>query len=279
MHWKDQLPLLQSVIRTPSCGLVTDVDGTISPIAATPDAAVVTSRVRDLLAALRDVLPLVAVISGRSAQDVYERVGVLGLIYIGNHGLEQWVDGKTVVAAGAAASRPSLEQVIELLAGLPEEGMLVEDKGATLSIHYRLASDPNDFRDRMLPVVQALAHDHGLKLFEGRRIFELRPPIEINKGSAFHQLVESYGLDAALYLGDDITDADAFRAARRLREVGICLAAGIGVEHEGHLPEAVRESADVVAYGVSDTESLLAWLVAARNASTRSSSARSASSS
>ena len=116
------------------------------------------------------------------------------------------------------------------------------------------------------PVLAEIAAENGLKLSEGQMVFELRPPIDYDKGSAFRELVRTYELEGALYLGDDITDVAALKAGRALKQEGICFALGVGVVTEGG-PEAVRKNADLYAQGVSDVEALFSWLLNARSAS------------
>lgn len=267
MHWQTATStLLHSVTTSARVGLATDVDGTISPIVDHPDAAQVTPRSRALLDALRSRLALVAVISGRAAADVRDRVGVPGLVYVGNHGLEWWADGRIEIAPGAAAFRPALEAALDAIRAEQVPGIVVEDKGATVSVHYRQTADPAAVSARLAPVLQDIVSGHGLRLFQGRMVFEIRPPVDVNKGSAFYDLIIRYRLDAALYLGDDATDADALRMARRLREDGVCYAVGVGVESE-NMPPAVRKSADLLASGIQDVEAFLSWLLNACSAS------------
>ncbi|NLX09232.1 MAG: trehalose-phosphatase [Chloroflexi bacterium] len=267
MHWQTATDtLLRPLIEKPRVGLVTDVDGTISPIVARPDDAQVTPRSRDLLAALHDHLALVAVISGRAAHDVQARVGLAGLVYAGNHGLEWWQDGESAPAPGVMAFRPALEAARRALEPHLLPGMLSEDKGATLSIHYRQAADPADVEARFGPLIERIAGEHRLRVFRGRMVYEIRPPIDINKGSAFHDLITTHQLDAAVYLGDDTTDVDALRMARQMRDAGECFALGLGVESD-HMPPAVRENADLLVAGVQDVEAFLAWWLRARMAS------------
>jgi trehalose 6-phosphate phosphatase len=267
MQWQDARQTLRALVETPRFGLVTDVDGTISPIVDDPAAAQVTPRAKDLLTALCDTLPLVAVISGRAPDDVRQRVGVEGIVYVGNHGFERWEDGGVKLMPEAAAFRPRLDAAIRALRPHLAPGMELEDKGATISIHYRRAVDPaaaaRDFR----PLAVDAAETGGLTFSEGRMVFELRPPLDVNKGTAFRGLVAEYDLDAALYLGDDVTDVDALTAAREMRAGGVCNAYGAGVLSEG-TPEAVADSADfTIPSGVPGVESLLSWLLMARRAS------------
>lgn len=267
MHWQDATETLRRLAETPRFGLVTDVDGTISPIVDDPATARVTPRAKELLAALSGALPLVAVISGRTPGDVRARVGVEGVIYIGNHGFERWEDGGIRLMPDAAAFRPRLDAAVRALRPHLAPGMELEDKGATVSVHYRRVVDPETAARDFRPLAIRIAGDHGLTFSEGRMVFELRPPLDVNKGTAFRGLVAEYDLAAALYLGDDVTDVDALRAARALRAAGTCDAYGVGVLSEG-TPEAVVDSADfTVPSGVSGVESLLSWLMMARSAS------------
>ncbi|HEX2621148.1 MAG TPA: hypothetical protein VHL11_13395, partial [Phototrophicaceae bacterium] len=96
--------------------------------------------------------------------------------------------------------------------------------------------------------------------------YELRPPIAINKGTVFNDLINTYRLDAAIFIGDDTTDVDALRVTRVMRDQGKCFALGIGVESDG-TPPTVLEAADVLVIGVSGVEELLEWLVNALDAS------------
>jgi trehalose 6-phosphate phosphatase len=267
MYWQDATAtVLHTLVHQTQLGLVTDVDGTISPIVDDPDAAQVTPRSRAQLRGLQRHLALVAAISGRAAGDVQARVGLPELVYVGNHGLEWWTDGQVELAPAAATYRPALEAVLAAARTHQEPGMLVEDKGATLSIHYRQTDDPSAAAARLAPLLQQLAEQHELRLFQGRMVFEVRPPVDINKGSAFRQLVDRYHLDGAIYLGDDTTDADAMRVACDLRADGTCYALALGVESDD-MPDAVRANADVLAAGVHDVEDFLSWLLNAVSAS------------
>lgn len=267
MYWTEAVSTLLAGLRgKPRLGLVTDLDGTISPISAYPDQAEVTPRSRELLRTLTDRLSLVAVVSGRSARDIQERVGLPGLEYIGNHGLERWVEGAVRVLPEAAAYRPQLEAALAPIRALLRPGMMAEDKGATLSVHYRQAADPESAAVELEPALAQIAADTGLALSRGRMVFEIRPPIPQDKGTAFRSLIEGHELAAAIFIGDDITDAAALETARRMRESGACYALGVGVVSAA-APRAVLEGADLLASGVPGVESFLAWLVEARMAS------------
>jgi trehalose 6-phosphate phosphatase len=261
MRWQEATSTtLKTLAGKDRIGLITDVDGTISPIVPDPDAAQVTPRSRELLRQLHDHLALTAVITGRAAADVQARVGLPELVYVGNHGMERWENGRVEVMPEVAAFRPAIEAALAEVRPHLQPGMFFEDKGATVSVHYRQAADPPQITAALTPIMEQIAARHGLGFFSGRMVFEIRPPIDANKGTAFRYLVETHRLDGALYLGDDTTDVDALRAARELREGGRCYALAVGVESEG-MPPAVREHADLLAAGIPGVEDFLEWLL------------------
>ena len=266
MYWKEAKAKLQDAIDKPRLGLITDVDGTISPIVDVPGEARITPRNLELLADLQAQLTLTAVISGRAAKDVSQRVGLPGLVYIGNHGMEGWQAGRVLVSSKAAAYQENLSAATPEIRQVLVRGMRFEDKGATLSVHYRQADQPEKVEIELAPSMEKIARKHGLRLTRGRMVFEFRPPVDIDKGTAFEELVRTHRLEAAFYLGDDTTDVAVFRAARRLRETDKCLAYGLGVESQG-TPLVVLTEADFIVGGVAGVESFLDWLLKARIAS------------
>jgi len=251
-------------------GLITDVDGTISPIVDTPDAAQVTSRAKSLLRELVDTLELVAVISGRGAPDVQARVGVEGITYVGNHGMERWRDGSVEIPESVRAYRPAMEivrdHVQHYVDDTQQAGILVEDKNATLSVHYRKAANPDEAATTLRKVINAVSEENGLHVHEGRMLFEIRPPLQMNKGTALRDLAHEFELDALIYIGDDTTDVDAIHAARELRTARSCFAYGIGVTAD-ETPQLVIDSADFLVSSVSGVESLFESILSAARAS------------
>lgn len=283
MNWNEATStLLPPLIEGLRLGVITDMDGTISNIVPTPDPALgtgplhagaqITPRSRELLAALAVRLPLVAVVSERAVADVRSRVGLNGIAYVGNHGMEQWRDGRSQIAPEARSYRSAVVEALRELHDLQQtvrlDGLFIEDKRVTLTVHYRSAPDPEEAAELIGPVVEAIAKRYGLRVFQGRKIFELRPPLAIDKGSTLRRLIEEHSLDAAIYLGDDTTDLDALRTARELRAENTCYALGLGVESdEATSADAVRETADIMASGVPDVEAFLGWLLNARSTS------------
>lgn len=263
MNWTEaQSTLLKTLIEQPRVGLVTDVDGTISPFVNDPSAAQITPRARVLLSALKDRLAVVAVMTGRSAPDAARLLGIDGVAVIGNHGMEQWIDGAPHVPPHIAAYRPVIETALRDIAEHAIPGMWIEDKGATLAVHYRNTDDPDAAKRTLTPPLEAIAARLNLIVYHGQRVIDMRPPLGVDKGSAFRQLILDHDLSGALYIGDDTTDVDALNMARRLRAEGVCYALGVGVE-SGGTPTAVLDAADLRVPGIPGVEALMAWLLAA----------------
>jgi trehalose 6-phosphate phosphatase len=196
-----------------------DIDGTLAPIAPRPDEARIPDTTRDVL---RRVIGLpgtvVALVTGRSADDA-SRMAIDGAWIIGNHGLElRSPRGDTTPDLGAARYADAVAAAARALAPLSNEwpGVILENKGLGLGIHYRLASPdaPPRIRERMTE----LARSTGLRLTEGKKIFELRPPVRVDKGTATLAFLDRVGAltteASVLFAGDDRTDEDAFRVLR-----------------------------------------------------------------
>jgi len=229
-------------------GLVVDVDGTISAIVARPDDAFVLPKARAALIGLQSRLSLVAVVTGRSVADARALVDIDGLTYIGNHGLELWRNGRPSTLPEALPWVPIVSHVLnevqEHLDPDLKPGVIFEDKGATGSIHYRLTSDPERVRDELLQSLARFGGTSGLKVEEGRRVINLLPPLQVSKGSAVTWLVREHALDGIVYLGDDETDAHAFRALARLRASSSVKTLSIGVVGP-ETPPSVRDLSDL----------------------------------
>ena len=196
------------VERRPSAPLLLafDVDGTLAPIVPRPEDAAVPEPTRRLLVALasRGATRL-AVVSGRAAGDAARIVALDGLWVIGNHGAE-------VVAPDGTLTVDPLVAPTRAVAGAR-----LEDKRWTLTVHYRRVADPAGVA-ALEAAAAAAARELGLVLHRGKQVFELRPPVRVNKGTALLRLARDVGAGAPgaalLYAGDDVTDEDAFRALR-----------------------------------------------------------------
>ncbi|WP_231639182.1 trehalose-phosphatase [Mycobacterium sp. Marseille-P9652] len=212
---------LQELARSRRPVVFLDFDGTLSEIVDQPDAATLVEGAADGLAALAARCP-VAVISGRDLGDVRDRVKVEGLWYAGSHGFELAApDGTHHENAAAAGVAETLARAAGRLADElgAMSGIVVEHKRFAVAVHYRNA-DPGEV-DKVVATVRRLGRSEGLRVTTGRKIVELRPDIDWDKGKALnwlldriHGTAEPPNSAAALpiYIGDDITDEDAFGA-------------------------------------------------------------------
>ncbi len=198
--------------------LLLDFDGTLAPIVERPELAAIPERTR---AALDRLLSrpgaTAAVVSGRGMADARERAAIPGIAYAGNHGMEIEGAGIRRVHPEALAARPALDEVAALVASAlePVPGAFLEDKGLTLSVHYRLVEGEEAVERVRIVVAGAVEGRSGLRLTEGKKVLEVRPRVEWDKGRAVLFLLEQFRPPAGapvLYLGDDATDEDAFRA-------------------------------------------------------------------
>jgi trehalose 6-phosphate phosphatase len=207
--------------------LVLDVDGVLAPIVARPELAAVPEETRTELRRLAASYLLVACVSGRAGDDARRLVGVDGVELVGNHGLE--LD-------------PRAAELAEEVARFRDEtGLPVEDKGLSLSYHYREAED-EAAAVRALEDVAERARAAGLDPRWGRKVLEVRPPVEANKGTAVRALLEHSGARLGLYAGDDTTDLDAFAG---LTAAGLEHAVRVAVASD-EAPAELREAADLV---------------------------------
>ncbi len=260
---------LLRLARLPRAGIVTDIDGTIAPIAATPAAAEVDREARRALARLLPRLTLVAGLTGRRAADGAALIGIPDLLVVGNHGMET-LSGATLTAHPEAARfAPHVHRVIERLrvSSLPA-GTILEDKGPTASVHYRLAPNHRIARAHLFALLAPLAAAEGLLLTEGRALIEIRPPVPIHKGHALRHLCTEYALDSIIMFGDDLTDVDAFAGVRELRAAGEVAGLTVGVvAPDGTAPPEVLASVDAIATGVTGVAALLTAVADALDAS------------
>jgi len=214
----EHLPSLAAgVASAPHVLLALDFDGTLTPIVGDPAHARLDPETQEVLRTLADRAHLsVAVISGRALDDLKSRVGMDRLIYAGNHGMDILGPGLRFVEAAALAQQQDLGQLAQTLAGRLQHiaGTIVEDKGLTLSIHYRLVT-PAQVSDvyRIVEAARACCTNR-YAVTHGVKVLEIRPTTDWNKGKAVSWIREKFGKKEVLviYLGDDQTDEDAFRA-------------------------------------------------------------------
>jgi trehalose 6-phosphate phosphatase len=240
-------------------GLLTDFDGTLSPIVADPALARLVDGADGALARLAERLAVVAIVTGREPLEARRLVGVPGLLVVGNHGTE-WLDPDAEAPTSppaAHAARGGIADVLARFASVPD--VAVEDKGLSATVHYRNARDPAAARRALLAAVQSLPP--GVEMREGRMSVELRPTGLGDKGSAAREVVRRFGLRGAVVMGDDVTDLDMFAAVSERRAAGTLRAAIIGVGGtDREVPPEVAAAADVVLTHPADAAVLLAML-------------------
>jgi trehalose-phosphatase len=221
-HARDRLPELLDLRRRAGRMLVAlDFDGTLSPIVEQPEsAALLEGMARPLRELVDRDDTIAAIVSGRGLADVRGRIGLDAFYYAGNHGFEIEGPGVDRVHEAAEAARPALEScaraLVEALADEP--GTQVEDKKWTLSIHYRRA-ERDGAESRVRAAIDAHCRGPGLRVTEGKKIFEVRPDVAWDKGRATRFLLDvlADGADLpAIFIGDDRTDEDAFDVVRDL---------------------------------------------------------------
>lgn len=246
-------------------GLFADIDGTLSPIVPVPDEAIVPAQTRAALAALAARLDLVAAVTGRAVEDARRMVGLDQIGYIGNHGIERWQDGRVLIHPEAEPYAPRVGSTLRRLATLsPLPGVLFEDKGATGTIHYRLAPAPTETRVTLLEAIAGLPDAAGLRIVEGRMVINILPPLRIDKGQAIAEVVEQRNLRGAVFLGDDVTDLDGMRALRTLRQTRGIATLGVAVLSPEGPPELLT-LADASVASVVEIGALLEGIVAGLN--------------
>ena len=206
----EALALARTALHAVPAGLLTDFDGTLSPIVEDPAAARLVAGAADALIRLAERLAVVAVVSGRAPLDVRAMTGVPQLLVAGNHGTEWLEPGAAEPRRSADAARVR-ERIAAVLSRVPPiPGIDVEDKGLSATVHYRRTDDPDGARRAIAEGLGTVAD--GLELRDGRMSVEIRPIGLGDKGTATRAIVEAHGLRGAVVMGDDVTDLDMFAA-------------------------------------------------------------------
>ena len=245
----DHLEEIESQMHSKQLAFFLDYDGTLTPIVNNPSDAIISEETRSIVRALALRYPA-AIVSGRARATAQGLVQLDELYYAGSHGFDisgplrksrrvNSVDSDSAYDEEPAVPslsyqvadsfRPALEQakaqVEEALAGI--NGAMVEDNTFSVSVHYRMVAEGDD-RERVLEVVeQVLSEMPMLKRTEGKMVYELRPSADWDKGKAVAWLLEQIRKEYEdvdvfpVYIGDDVTDEDAFRIMTELGGIGI----------------------------------------------------------
>jgi len=232
-----------------------DYDGTLTPIAATPEEAVLSPEVKNVLGELARLKDCeLAIISGRALRDIRKMVGLKNIVYVGNHGFE--IDGPNIHFE--SLTPPDIKKTFakikdDLIKNLAKlEGVIIEDKGLTLSVHYRLV--PEKMADSVAKTFHKTCRPYlkkkQIKISSGKKVFEIKPPIEWDKGKAvlwlLAQQARANGKNRVfpIYIGDDRTDEDVFLT---LKKNGITVFVG-------------QDGRSAARYYVKDTAEVLRFL-------------------
>ena len=206
--------------------LFLDYDGTLTPIVETPDKAVISKERKDLLDKLSaNPHCRVAIISGRSLSDIKALVGLKDIIYAGNHGLE--IEGPKIKFESQVS--PRLKSIIrhiyeDAVSKLSKiKGALIEDKRLTISVHYRLVDkkDIQEFLGIFNEITGPYIARGKIKINSGKKVYEIKPPVMWDKGKvvlwllARQQFLLERNKILPVYIGDDVTDEDAFKALKK----------------------------------------------------------------
>lgn len=207
--------------------LVSDYDGTLAPIAPRPELVNLLPETRQLLESLVcHPRFTVSIISGRKLDDLKDRVRMQGIVYAGNHGLEIEGPGISYINPLSKELMPVLGTIVQVLRkALGEiQGAWVEDKGLSLSVHYRQVDSSRiaEVKEIVQRVAGGAQAAGLLKIHSGKKIYEIRPAVDWDKGKAVKFLISKCGVRGErhgllpVFLGDDITDEDGFKAIERV---------------------------------------------------------------
>jgi trehalose 6-phosphate phosphatase len=245
--------------------ILLDIDGTLAPIVDNAADAHVPESTRQLLIAVADAYGLVACVSGRRASEARAMVSIGTITYLGSHGVELLRSGWTEARLDSAVSGWA-RQIQQFgreadTADVRKLRVRLEDKGAIVAFHWRGARD-EDAAHAAVAAIAERAQAAGLATHWGRKVLEVRPPVPFDKGAGVRRLLAEAGaqIDRALYVGDDATDLDAFRALAELADEGrLHHAVRVGVaSDEG--PSQISGEADVVVDGPEGVRELLGLL-------------------
>ncbi len=197
--------------------LLLDYDGTLTPIVERPQDAVLSEDMRKVLVELSRIY-LIGIISGRSLADIKKMVGIDGIYYSGNHGFELSGPSVELTKEEARRARPTILKICSAMRARSArfEGMIVEDKGLTASIHYRMVAKEKvqELKELFNELVGPSIKDGTIRITQGKKVLEIRPNVDWDKGRAVEWIMnvvsKRKGKVYPVYVGDDITDEDAF---------------------------------------------------------------------
>jgi trehalose 6-phosphate phosphatase len=240
-----------------------DIDGTLAPIVEHAEDAHVAEPTRQLLIEISRRYAVVACVSGRRASEARAMVSIGSISYLGSHGVELLRAGWTQPVLDSAVE-DHVRRIHQFgrdadTPDLRRRRVRLEDKGPIVAFHWRGAPDEEDAR-AAIDAIAARAQEAGLRTHWGRKVLEVRPPVRIDKGAGITSFLEDTDVDVAMYVGDDRTDLDAFRALGELVDRGeLERAVRVGVRSDEG-PSEITSEADVVVEGTEGVQELLGLL-------------------
>ena len=238
--------------------LLFDYDGTLTPIVERPELADLHRESRQLLKALAHKPRFtIGILSGRALNDLQNRVAVNGIIYAGNHGLE--IKGPDIEFIHPLTNE--MGSIIRVIGKMLSKsfsktrGVVVEDKGATLSVHYRMVEDEEKVDEvrNVFEQVVGLARSLGkIKTTSGTKVHEVRPNVPWHKGKAVRFIMKQYAKNGRqsgllpIYVGDDLTDEDAFQVIEGYGGISIYVGSEDAQTVAGYLLNSTEEVTEFI---------------------------------
>ena len=260
----DHLSEFEDFRKDEKTAVITDIDGTISKIVLDPYEATISQIMRATLKKLVNKFQLVGIITGRNVRNAEEMLEVEGLLYIGSHGLEYLKDDEIYIEPEVEEYLPLIQKVAQNIQTEEElcniKNILFQEKGLCFTVHYRKCEDPEGTRRKILDAINELEGLEKFKITEGRKVVEIRPKIGHDKGTILEKLLFENALEKIIYLGDDVTDVDAFNKLKELKEESKVNGVGIVVVSE-EVPDYVKENASFYVNGVEEVQRFFNWLL------------------
>ncbi len=260
----DHLSEFENFQKDEKTAIITDIDGTISKIVLDPYEATISQIMKATLEKLVKKFQLVGIVTGRNVKNAKEMLEVEGLLYIGSHGLEYLKDDEIYIEPEVEEYLPLIQKVAQNIQTEEElcniKNILFQEKGLCFTVHYRKCEDPEGTRRKILDAINELEGLEKFKITEGRKVVEIRPKIGHDKGTILEKLLFENALEKVIYLGDDVTDVDAFNKLKELQREGKVKGAGIVVVSE-EVPEFVKENASFYVNGVEEVQKFFNWLL------------------
>lgn len=221
--------VMEQIQKSKNILFLTDFDGTLTPIVEKPELASVSNETRQLLDSLaRQPHVTVGIISGRALSDLKDKINLDNIIYSGNHGFEIEGPGLNFINPIADEIRPffrAIKNVLTLALG-SIKGVFIEDKGITLSVHYRHVEEIEvpEVESVVKRVVSGPATGGIFMITPGKEVYDVKPAASWDKGKAIRLLMKRFGKGGRqsgllpIYLGDDLTDEDGFQVIEKYGE-------------------------------------------------------------